>query len=112
MAAMWIFFLVSGTVPELQTRPAEIGLHLAAELATAVLLVVSGLMSLRDRTHGVVLRLVGFGMLLYTIIMSPGYYLQRGELAFVAMFGLLLVMTVGALILTVREIGRGPGRTA
>ncbi len=103
MGVMWSFFLAVGEVPELQTRPAEIGLHLAAEFGTALLLVVSGLLSLRASSLGVRLQLVGFGMLLYTLIVSPGYYMQRSEIIFTVMFGVLLVMTLGALVLTIRR---------
>ena len=47
MAAMWIFFLAAGQVPELQTRPMEIVLHLVAEFTTGVLLVVAGISGLQ-----------------------------------------------------------------
>ena len=35
--------------------------------------------------------LVALGMLLYTVIVSPGYFAQRGEWPLVAMFGVLLL---------------------
>jgi hypothetical protein len=42
MLAQWIFFLVSGKVPELQSEPWRIALHLLADFVTAAGLVFSG----------------------------------------------------------------------
>ena len=36
--------------------------------------------------------------LLYTVVQSPGYFLARGEFAPVAMFGILLVLTLTAVV--------------
>ena len=94
MAAMWTFFLASGQVPELASEPVRIALHLAGEFATAALLVVSGAASLGSRPWGAVLLPFALGMLAYTVIVSPGYYAQRGEPAFVALFAVLLVLTL------------------
>lgn len=94
MIAMWTFFLVSGQVPELTERPAEIILHLVAEFATAVILVAGGAAASAGNRFGEYVTVLGFGMLLYTIIVSPGYYVTRGETAFVAMFAVLFVATV------------------
>ena len=52
MVAMWLFFIFSGNVPEFQTKPWEIGLHLAAEFATAILLVVSSFMYINKLKGG------------------------------------------------------------
>ena len=94
MAAMWTFFLASGQVPELASEPVRIALHLAGEFATAALLVVSGTASLGSRPWGAVLLPFALGMLAYTVIVSPGYYAQRGEPAFAALFAVLLVLTL------------------
>jgi hypothetical protein len=47
MIGMWISFIVSGQVPEFQRKAAEILLHIADELFTALLLVLSGILVLR-----------------------------------------------------------------
>ncbi len=104
MAATWIFFLAAGQVPELQTRPVEIVLHLVAEFATGAMLVASGIAALRRSRTGNLALIAALGMLLYTLIVSPGYYLQRQEWPFVAMFGVLLVISVVALVLQVRSV--------
>ena len=42
MIAMWVMFYVTGGIPEINTRPAEIGLHMIAETLTALLLIAGG----------------------------------------------------------------------
>jgi hypothetical protein len=79
--------------------PGEIGLHVAAEVLTAVGLVAGGVLVLADRTASVLL--VALGMLLYTVIQSPGYFVARREWAMVAMFAVLAAVTVAALMVAV-----------
>lgn len=43
MIGMWVMFYLNGQIPELKTKPIEIGLHLSAEFTTAVLLLFSGI---------------------------------------------------------------------
>jgi hypothetical protein len=50
MIAQWILFIVSGGIPEFQTEPWRIALHLAAELTAALVLIVSGVATLANRT--------------------------------------------------------------
>ena len=57
----WSFFITTGGVPELQSEPWRIALHLAAEATAALMLIV-----------------------------SPGYFAQLGQWALVAMFAVLL----------------------
>lgn len=99
MMGMWVFFIVAGLVPEFDERPAEIVLHLTAEFATSGMLIVGAIMMLKKRTAGAVLMLWALGMLVYTLIVSPGYYVQQGDAAFVVMFGILLVVTICLLVL-------------
>jgi hypothetical protein len=42
----------------------------------------------------------GLGMLLYTVIVSPGYFLARRQLPAAGMFGVLAALTVTALAIT------------
>ena len=44
--------------------------------------------------------LVGLGMLLYTVIQSPGYFLARHERAPVVMFAVLALLTIAAIVAT------------
>jgi len=100
MIAQWIFFILTGGVPELQTEPWRIAFHLAAEMTTALMLIVSSLATLKSIAWGKTALLVGLGMVIYSEIVSPGYFAQLGQWALVAMFAVLLfgatvaVMTV------------------
>lgn len=98
MFLMWAFFIVAGLVPEFEIKPIEIVLHLVAEFATAILLIVSGIGVLRKKHVCVLLMPFALGMLVYTLIVSPGYYAQQGEYAFVGMFAGLLAASVVFLV--------------
>jgi len=90
---MWLFFIIAGLVPEFETKPAEIILHLVAEFTTAFVLIASGIVTLRGLYSGKWLYPFSIGMLMYTLIVSPGYYLQSGDYPFVIMFGVLLILS-------------------
>ena len=94
MFAQWAFFLASGQVPELQTEPWSIAMHLAAEFITAAGLILSGWGLLIHKSWGAKAYLVFAGMLVYSVIVSPGYFAQQGQWALVAMFAILLALAV------------------
>jgi hypothetical protein len=101
MISQWTFSILSGGVPEFQTAPWAIGFHLAAELSTALALITGGLATLRSIVRGRPLLLVGLGMVIYSEIVSPGYYAQLGQWAFVAMFAVVLFGAVWSVMLLV-----------
>ena len=82
MFGQWAFFLGTKRVPELETEPFRIGFHLAGEFLTAIALLIGGA-----------------ALLLYTAIVSPGYFAQRREWPLVGMFAVLLVLAAISLIL-------------
>ncbi len=96
MLGWWAVELRAGVLRRADRAPAEIGLHITAELLAAGLLVVAGGVVLTG--GGPELLLVALGMLLYTVIQSPGYFLARREAGPAAMFGVLTVLTVAALV--------------
>ncbi len=98
MAGQWSFFLAKGNVPELRTAPVEIGLHLAAELVTAALLVAGGVGAWMRAPWGTPLATFALGMVAYTEIQSPGYFAARGVWPVLVMFALLLVGTAVAAV--------------
>lgn len=100
MIGMWTIFLSTGGVPELQTRPFEIILHITAEILTALSLILGGFGLLRDQRWGFQTYLFSMGMLVYTLIVSPGYYMQIGNFAFVGMFGTFFAIALAFIILT------------
>ncbi len=99
MVGQWAFFLLNGQVPELETEPRAIRFHLAAEFVTTGALVAAGLGLLLGTGWGRSLYLVATGMLLYTLVNSPGYFAQRGQWALVGMFAVLLVLALAGLAL-------------
>jgi hypothetical protein len=99
MIGQWTFFLVTRQVPELKTEPYRIAFHLAAEFVTAIVLVVSGVGLLANTSWSRPLYLVATGTLLYTSIVSPGYFAQKREWPLVAMFALILVLALFSLAL-------------
>ncbi len=98
MGSWWGIEIRNGALRRTDRSRGEIMLHLAAELATALLLVVGG--AVLGRGGGRWLALVALGMLLYTVIQSPGYFLTRRELAPVVMFAALGLLTVAAIVVT------------
>ena len=96
MLAMWTVLLLTGQAPELATEPLRILFHLAAEALTALTLIAGGIGLLRGRPWARGLTLLGLGMLVYTVIASPGYYAQAGNLPMVGMFAALLALGLAA----------------
>lgn len=95
MIVWWSLDIRSGALSRGDRAPVEIALHLGAEMLTAFLLVVGGVVALT--TDGRSVAFVALGMLLYTVIQSPGYFVARKEAAPAVMFAALLVFTVAAL---------------
>jgi hypothetical protein len=48
------------------------------------------------------------GMLIYSVIVSPGYFAQQGQWALVAMFAVLLVLAIVSVAVVVR-LPKKPG---
>jgi len=103
MLAQWTWFLFSGSVPELHSEPVRLGFHLAAETLTALLLIVAGGAGLGSKRWARPLLLVSLGMLLYTVIVSPGYFAQRGQVGFVVMFAVIFALACVAIRAVVRS---------
>ena len=99
MIGQWTLSLVKGQVPELRTEPVRIRFHLAAEFATALALLVSGIGLLAGGAWARDAYLVAAGMLLYTIIVSPGYFAQQGQWLMPALFAVILVLLLVTLVL-------------
>ncbi len=104
MLAQWAFFLATGSVPEVRTAPIALGFHLAAEFVTALALIAAGILLLLRKPFGRLLGLVANGMLFYTVIVSPGYFAQRGEWPLVVMFSVLLVLALVSVAQLVRSL--------
>lgn len=98
MALWWGMEIRNGALNRPDRSRGEIALHLSAELDTALLLAFGGIILAQGGTRS--LALVGLGMLMYTVIQSPGYFLARHELAPVVMFAVLALLTIAAIVAT------------
>jgi len=96
MAAMWSFFLASGMVPELETFPFTTAAHLGAEFGTAIMMTTGGILILKRKPQSELIALLALGMYLYAVIQAPGYYLQQGDIVFVFMFAVFLILGIFA----------------
>ena len=101
MIGQWVVSYFSKQIPELQTEPIRILFHLTAELTTALTLIVSGVGLLGGWTWGVPTYLVATGMLLYTAIVSPGYFAQKGQWGWLVMFGVIILLALVNLSLVI-----------
>ena len=100
MICMWIIFIALNQVPEIKSAPIKIIYHLIAELLTAILLLIGGYGLLTKRIWGFHLYLISMGMLLYTVIVSAGYYANIGDIFMVGMFSLFQLLTLLFIVLT------------
>lgn len=105
MLGQWAFFLLAGQVPELETEPYRIAFHLVGEAATALLLIAGGIGLLRARPWGRDVSLLAHGLLVYTLIVSPGYFAQSGEWPLVGMFAVVLVLALVSVSRLLRQDG-------
>ena len=97
MLIFWSALLLTDQVPPEQI-PRAISFHLAGEILTALLLIFSGAGLWLEKHWARILSPFALGMLLYTVIVSPGYYAQLGNLPMVIMFTILIALTIAALI--------------
>jgi hypothetical protein len=94
MLVLWGWFWATGAIPELTTKPWEIAMHLTAEFTTAGLLIASGMGLWFGARWAMQLNVFASGMLVYSLIQSPGYYLQKNAMLFVAVFAAAFFVTV------------------
>lgn len=98
MIGQWSLSYLSKQIPELKDEPVRIMFHIAGEMVTALVLIVSGIALLAGQPWARSAYLVSLGMLFYTVIVSPGYFAQQGDWKWVAIFGLLFVAGIISLI--------------
>ena len=83
-----------------QEKPWGITFHLFSEFSTATLLIVSGVASLLNMDWAKSISLIALGMLMYIVIYSPGYYLQKKNKPMALMFVALIILTATAITAT------------
>jgi cellulose synthase/poly-beta-1,6-N-acetylglucosamine synthase-like glycosyltransferase len=102
MIGQWAFSIAVGSVSEFENAPWEIAFHLAAEISTAVVLIIGGISVLCSIAWSKPVLLLGLGMVIYSETVSPGYFAQLNQWAFVAMFAVLLFGAVWSAMLLLR----------
>jgi hypothetical protein len=100
MICMWIIFLITNQAPEKNTAPLKIGYHLLAEFLTAILLLIGGFGLFTKKAWSFQVYLISMGMLLYTVIVSAGYYANLGAILMVGMFTVFQILTAFFIVLT------------
>jgi len=100
MLGMWISLITTNQVPEINTESIRISYHLVGEFLTAILLLIGGFGLLTNRGWGFHVFLISMGMLLYTVIVSAGYYIQQGDMVFTGMFSIMQILTVIFIVLS------------
>jgi len=96
MIAQWSLLYFSKQIPELETERVRILFHIAAELITAIALIAGGVGLLGNWGWGIPVYLVAIGMLLYTAIVSPGYFAQKGQWVWLGIFGVLIILALAS----------------
>jgi len=101
MIGMWVSLLLTKQVPELKPAsyaPRLIAYHIVVELLTAIVLIISGVGLFLVGDWAKILSAISLGMLLYSVINSPGKYAHENNLPMVAVFTIITILTVGAMI--------------
>ena len=110
MIGIWMMLLITGQDPELQnslqTEPIAVGLHLAAEFLTAIILLIGGFGLIADRGWAVKVFLLSMGFLMYSVLNASGFYGQRGDLPFIGMFAAILTLAVIFSVLVLQRGGQ------
>jgi len=99
MVGQWSLSYAAKQIPELTTEPIRIWFHIAGEMVTAISLILSGVGLLAHTTWAPELFLVSTGMLIYTAIVSPGYFAQKEQWIWVLIFGLIIAISVFSIFL-------------
>ena len=94
MIAQWTLSYLNKQIPELQTEPIRIGFHIAAEMLTAAFLLAAGIGLLISMPWATSLYLIAIGMLVYTSVVSPGYFAQQGKWGWLIMFGIIIILGI------------------
>ncbi|HOO55882.1 MAG TPA: hypothetical protein PLN69_03600 [bacterium] len=105
MFATWIMFFAMGDVPGLDSEPVRTWFHIVAENMVGIALLAGGAGMWKEKRWGFMLYLVGMGMLLYAIVNSPGFYIERGDTYMIYVFsGSFIVAVIMAVLTFVKRV--------
>ncbi len=94
MIILWSILIITNQIPELTVDSIEIIYHLIAEFLTAFILIIGGIGLIKKYKWGFRIFLISLGMLLYTAIVSAGYYADGGNIPMVVMFTVIQLSTL------------------
>ncbi|HMN85580.1 MAG TPA: hypothetical protein PKA74_06290 [Bauldia sp.] len=94
MIAVWAWLIATGGYPELDTAPLTAWIHLATEIATALILIVAGFALLAHRAWARKAYLVAIGALLFAVVNAVAFYGERGDIPLVIFFVVLAILGV------------------
>ena len=95
---IWIYFISSGDYTNYLGEDLEFISHLIAEFSTAILLIASGILLIKNRSRAIYLLFLSIGMLIYTLILALGYFVEIHIYSFAIMFGTFALMSALILI--------------
>ncbi len=99
---LWTVLVLNRAVPELAEGLPSIRFHVGAEVLTATFLIASGLwLLLADGPEARLLAVAALGATAYSTVNSPGYYADRGNRLVVAMFAVLLLLALAAIVVLI-----------
>lgn len=103
---IWIYFISSGDYTNYLGVNLEFISHLIAEFTTAILLIISGILLIKNRSRAIYLLFLSIGMLIYTLILALGYFIEIQIYSFAIMFGtfaLLSALILYSLFINLKE---------
>ncbi|PKM53193.1 MAG: hypothetical protein CVV00_13520 [Firmicutes bacterium HGW-Firmicutes-5] len=101
---LWIMLFATSQVPELETEPFSLALHVLSELILAVSLLFTGIGYMKNTRWVPYMFMLSMGLLIYSVMNVAGYYGESGNFAMVIIFAVLLVIAVLLTVLTLKEI--------
>jgi hypothetical protein len=94
MLCLWMYFLFITKLPDFEIKPAEVSIHLAVEICTAIMLIISGIRVVFTKGEGEGMLLLSMGMLFYTLLNSSGYYAEKVSNGIIYLFIAVLMTAI------------------
>ena len=107
MIIQWIITIARGNVQSLEAGSTagrgrtEMMFHWVAEFGTSLMLLLAGIGLLVNSTWALIVFYIATGMLIYTVINSPGYFAQQKQWPMVSMFSVILILAIVSIVLVI-----------
>ena len=103
MIIWWILAISTQSISEFEDEPFGISMHIMAEFATALILILGSILLIRNKPVAIGIIRISLGMLFYTSLASSGYFMDRNEVIPVILFSMILIATSILIILSFRK---------